>query len=79
MNCTSVIREISNYIDGELELSFKQELERHLEHCEDCQLVVDQTKLTVGLFCDSQPVELPATVKSRLHEALRRKFAEKRT
>ena len=77
MNCKGVIREISNYIDGELELSVKQELERHLEHCEDCKMVVDQTRLTVDLFCDSKPVELSSPVKSRLHDALRRKFTEK--
>jgi anti-sigma factor RsiW len=77
LNCKGVIREISDYIDGELELSAKQELERHLEHCEDCQMVVDQTKLTVDVFCDSEPVELPADVKSRLHDALRRKLHEK--
>ena len=79
MNCTSVIRELSNYLDGELEPSDKQELESHLDECSDCKLVVDQTKLTVDLFCDSRPVELPAIVKSRLHDALRRKFAEKNT
>ena len=77
MNCRGVIRELSDYIDGELEPSVKQELEHHLEDCEDCKLFVDQTKLTVDLFCDSKPVELPPTVKSRLHEALRRKFEEK--
>ena len=77
MNCKSVIREISEYIDGELELSARQELERHLEDCEDCKMVVDQTRLTVDVFCDSEPVELPADVKSRLHEALRRKLYEK--
>jgi anti-sigma factor RsiW len=76
LNCSGVIREISNYLDGELELPARQEIERHLEHCEHCKLVVDQTKLTVDLFCDSKPVELPAPVKSRLHEALRRKFAQ---
>jgi anti-sigma factor RsiW len=78
LNCKSVIREISNYLDGELELAAKQELEHHLEHCGDCKTVVDQTKLTVDVFCDSEPVELPIDVKSRLHEALRRKFTEKR-
>ena len=77
MNCKGVIREISNYIDGDLDLTMKQELERHLEHCEDCQMVVDQTRLTVEVFCDSQPVELPGDVKSRLHDALRRKLHEK--
>ncbi len=78
MNCKGVIREISNYIDGELELTMKQELERHLQHCEDCKMVVDQTKLTVEIFCDSKPVDLPREVKSRLHAALLRKISEKR-
>jgi predicted anti-sigma-YlaC factor YlaD len=77
LNCKAVIREISNYLDGELELAAKQELEQHLEHCEDCKMVVDQTKLTVEVFCDSEPVEIPFDIKSRLHEVLRRKFSEK--
>ena len=77
MNCKGVIREISNYIDGELELPAKQELERHLEHCGECNLVVNQTRLTVEVFCDSKPIELPGEVKSRLHDALRRKLGEK--
>jgi len=77
LNCKSLIREISDYIDGDLDLSVKQELERHLEHCEECKMVVDQTRLTVEVFCDSKPVELPGDVKSRLHDALRRKLVEK--
>jgi anti-sigma factor RsiW len=77
LNCKGVIREVSNYIDGELELSAKQELQRHLERCGDCKMVVDQTRLTVEVFCDSKPVELSGDVKSRLHEALRRKLYEK--
>ena len=77
MNCKGVIREISDYIDGELEPPMKQELERHLQDCEDCKMVVDQTRLTVEIFCDSKPVELPADVKVRLHDALHRKLHEK--
>jgi len=79
LNCKTVIREISNYLDGDLELSAKQELERHLEHCDDCRMTLDQTRLTVDVFCDDEPVELPADVKSRLHEALRRKLHPKAT
>jgi anti-sigma factor RsiW len=77
LNCQGVIREISNYLDGEVDLSVRQELERHLEHCGECKMVVDQTRLTVSIFCDTKPVELPADVKSRLHVALRRKLKEK--
>jgi predicted anti-sigma-YlaC factor YlaD len=79
LNCKSVISELSNYLDGELEMVVKQELEQHLEDCEECKLAVDQTKLTVDIFCDSEPVELPPDVQTRLHEALRRKFSEKET
>lgn len=77
MNCQGVIREISNYIDGELGLPARQDLEQHLEHCEECNLVVNQTRLTVKVFCDEKEVELPGEVKNRLHEALRRRLEAK--
>ena len=79
MNCKSVISELSNYLDGELELAEKQELQQHLADCQECNLIVNQTKLTVDIFCDSEPVALPPDVQTRLHEALRRKFSEKGT
>jgi anti-sigma factor RsiW len=74
LNCKGVIHEISNYIDGELDAATKQEIERHLADCGECAMVINQTKLTVDIFCDSQPVELSAEVHSRLHDALRRKI-----
>jgi anti-sigma factor RsiW len=67
-----VIQEISNFIDGDLNAALKQELESHLRNCEDCRLIVDQTKKTIEIFCDSEPVELPSEVRTRLHDALRR-------
>ena len=76
MNCQNVIQELSNFIDGELDAVSRLELESHLKDCGECQLVVDQTKKTVRLFCDSEPIELPGEVRARLHEALRRKFKE---
>ncbi len=74
MNCKGVIRELSNYIDGELELAIRQELERHLEHCEDCNMVVDQTRKSIEILCDSKPVPLSQDLSSRLHAALRDKL-----
>jgi anti-sigma factor RsiW len=77
LNCKAVIREISNYLDGELDASAKREIEEHLDCCEECHLIINQTKLTVEIFCGSEPVELPKEVRTRLHEALRRKMQEK--
>ncbi len=79
MNCKGVIRELSNYIDGDLDPVVKQELERHLEHCEDCTMIVDQTKKTIQVLCDSQPVSLSTDVRSRLHRTLREKTGQKPT
>jgi anti-sigma factor RsiW len=72
LNCQSVIREISNYLDGELEAAIREEIGRHLRDCPECTLVVTQTKYTVEIFSYSEPVALPPDVRSRLHEALRR-------
>ena len=79
MNCKGVIRELSNYIDGDLDPGLKTELERHLNHCEDCTMIVDQTKKSVEILCDSRPVELPSDVRTRLHAALRQKMRRGQT
>lgn len=77
MNCKGVIREISNYMDGELELAIRQELERHLEHCGDCMLILDQTRKSIEILCDSEPIPLPSDLHTRLRAALRDKLGNK--
>lgn len=74
MNCKAVITQISNYLDGELPVAVRKELEQHLGECSECELVVNQTKLTVDLYCDAELVELPEAVRDRLHAALRNKL-----
>jgi hypothetical protein len=74
LNCDRVLLEISNYIDGDVDVAMKREIELHLLECQDCTMIVIQTKLTVEIFCDSQVVELPQEVRSRLHEQLRRRI-----
>jgi anti-sigma factor RsiW len=76
LNCKAVIREISNYIDGDVDAATKHEFEKHLDDCEDCTMIVHQTKMTVDIFCGSEPVELPQEVRSRLHQGLRRKMGK---
>lgn len=70
MNCRSVIRELSNYLNGELDPSIQASIENHMGHCEDCHLLVDTTKKTIQIFCNSVPLPLSEDVRSRLHEAL---------
>lgn len=74
MTCEAVIREISNYLDGDLEADLRREIEAHLSGCKECQVIIDQTRFTVAIFCDSEMVDLPDDVRDRLHQALRYKM-----
>jgi predicted anti-sigma-YlaC factor YlaD len=74
LNCEAVTRELSNYIDGDLNIELRHDLEIHLQGCEHCTIVMNQVKMTVDLFCDAEPVDLPSDVRSRLYQALKQKL-----
>jgi len=78
LNCNGVIRHISSYIDGELGATVVEEIELHLKQCRDCTILVQQTRLTVHLYYDSDLVDFPVDVQSRLHDKLRKKIREER-
>ena len=74
MNCKAVIRELSSYLEGDLDVSVLSELEIHLTRCDDCRLIVDTTRKTIEIYCKAEPVPLPEDVRTRLHETLRRRM-----
>jgi anti-sigma factor RsiW len=76
--CNGVIRRVSSYIDGELAATVVEEIELHLKECRHCTILVQQTRLTVHLYYDSDLVDFPVEVQARLHEKLRRKIDESR-
>jgi predicted anti-sigma-YlaC factor YlaD len=70
VNCRSIVKELSNYLDEALDSSLKASIEKHLEHCDDCRVVVDTTKKTIQIFCNSEPAPLPEDTRLRLRDAL---------
>lgn len=74
MVCREVIRKLSEYLDGELDAALAQQLTRHLEHCEDCRIVVDTTRKTIDIYCDTEPAALPEEVRERLNGVLAQKL-----
>jgi len=76
MNCKNVVRELCNYLDGGLDSNLQQSIEIHLEHCEDCHLLVDTTKKTIQIFCNSEPLPLSEDIRTRLHEALAKRLSK---
>jgi len=78
MRCRQVIDKISEYIDGELDPELVRELERHLEHCEDCRIVVDTMHKTVEIFYHTEPAGLPDDVRQRLNGMFTQRFRKEK-
>ena len=72
--CKEVIHELSEYLDGELDAALAEELQRHLQDCEDCGIVVDTTRKTIEMYCNMEPAPLPPDVRRRLQRALEKKL-----
>jgi predicted anti-sigma-YlaC factor YlaD len=70
VNCRTIVKELSNYLEESLDSTLKASIEKHLEHCDDCRVVVDTTKQTINIYCNSEPAPLPEDTRVRLREAL---------
>jgi len=69
MKCNYVQDNIDAYIDGELG-DDTQAFKAHLETCEACQKIYDETMEIKALLSDLEPLELPDDFESSLHDKL---------
>lgn len=76
IDCKHVWQHISSYIDGDVDASLRDEIDRHLEHCEICSAVLDSTRNIVVLMADDRIFEIPAGYSERLHRRLDTELAE---
>lgn len=66
-NCQALLGSLSEYIDGELPADLCREIEKHLEGCDNCRVVLNTTKRTIDLV--QIPVDketVPDDVRERL-------------
>jgi len=70
--CHERMRYINEYIDGDIDEDLCQEIERHLDHCPDCQIIVDTLTRTVKLYRNlaQTHIDLPMDVEERLMQCL---------
>jgi len=70
-NCRHLLESLSEYVDGDLSDELCQEIDRHLEHCEDCHIVVDSLRKTIYLYHETAPEgTVPVDVRQRLFQSL---------
>ena len=70
ISCEQVWREISNYIDGELDATLRSAMEEHFQGCKRCASVLAGTQNVVKLYGDERMLEVPAGFSQRLEKRL---------
>jgi hypothetical protein len=70
LDCKHVWEHISEYIDDTVDAKLREDIERHLEHCEICSAILDSTRNILVLTADDRTFELPVGYSERLHERL---------
>ena len=69
-NCKALLGSLSEYIDGELPADLCGEIEKHLEGCENCRVVLNTTRRTIDLVHAPADEEVPDEVRARLFKRL---------
>lgn len=66
INCREVIRELSNYVEGDLDPILRGAILLHLEGCDHCKAVLDGTQNILRLVCEDKAFPLPSGFSQRL-------------
>ena len=69
--CKEVLTNISNYLDGELDITACDAIERHCLECPTCAALVNGLRETIGLCHQASTLPLPDAVRQRARESVR--------
>jgi anti-sigma factor RsiW len=78
LECKHVWDYISDYLDETLSAETKEQVQKHLEHCEICSAILDSTRNIMVLTADDRVFELPVGFSDRLHARVSREIRESR-
>lgn len=73
IDCEQVWREISNYLEGEVESSLCAVMDEHFLTCQRCRSVLEGTQNVIRLYSDERMIEVPAGFGRRLERMLAQK------
>jgi anti-sigma factor RsiW len=71
ISCLEVWREISNYIDDDIDAELRARMEAHFKVCAHCKAVLDGTRNVVKLVGDGVEYQLPDGFSQRLYNRIK--------
>ena len=79
IDCVEVWRQISDYLDGELDAGLRASMSSHFKDCAHCSAILDGTRNVVKLVGDGRAFEIPASASARFYKKLNDHLATRRT
>ena len=73
------MQELTDYLDSTVDAELRLKLERHINECPNCFVILDTTQRTIKVYKGMQPQEIPQEVHVRLMKAVERKMAAGKT
>ena len=71
IECAEVWRQISGYLDDEVDPGLRAMLAAHLKACAHCSAVLDGTRNVVKLVGDGRAFEISSSVSERFYQKLK--------
>ena len=69
--CRTLLGSVSEFVDGTLEDELCAEIQRHMDGCDNCRIVVDSLRKTIYLYqVTKEPATVPEDVRERLFKRL---------
>ena len=67
VSCETVLEQLSNFVDGDVDPSLRSEIEAHLKMCHRCSVLHDSLRKVLIIVADERTFEVPAGYSERLH------------
>ena len=71
ISCLEVWREVSNYIDNDVNTELRTRMEAHFKVCAHCTAVLDGTRNVVKLVGDGIEYQVPEGFSQRLYNKIK--------
>jgi hypothetical protein len=76
LSCEQIWREVSNYIDGDVDATLRSSMDEHFKTCKRCASVLAGTRNIVQLYGDERMLEVPAGFSRRLEKRLENRLTQ---
>ncbi len=79
IDCVEVWRQISNYLEGEVDTALRASMASHFKDCAHCSAILDGTRNVMKLEGDGKAFEIPAGVSQKFYKKLNDHLAARKS